>query len=105
MNLKHFFSLSSSTKVTSKTASFRKELLGEVQALQGKVGHTLTKLRMIGFIEVNGKRFEAKSDNGVIQPGVPVKIIGNAFGVLVVTPIKKLIQKRVLKVKGDSRQK
>ncbi len=93
MNLKHFFSLSPSPKVTSKSGSFRKELLGEVQALQGKVGHTLTKLRMIGFIEVNGKRFEAKSANGVIQPGVTVKVVGNAFGILIVKPIKKLLKR------------
>lgn len=75
----------------SQKGALHKELFCEVQALQGKVGHTLTKLKMVGFIEVNGKKFEAKSQVGIIQPGVTVQIVGNAFGVLVVQPIKQLM--------------
>ena len=89
MKLKNMFSRS--RVVPSQKGALHKELFCEVQALQGKIGHTLTKLKMIGFIEVNGKKFEAKSQVGIIQPGVTVQIVGNAFGVLIVQPIKHLM--------------
>ena len=89
MKLKNMFSRS--RVVPSRKGALHKELFCEVQALQGMVGHTLTKLKMVGFIEVNGKKFEAKSRVGIIQPGVTVQIVGNAFGILVVQPIKHLM--------------
>lgn len=67
------------------------DLLKEVQSLHGKIGHTLTKLKLVGFIEVNGRKFEAKSEHGIIQSGVPVRIIGSAFGILRVEPLERLL--------------
>ena len=92
MKSKSKFSFSRRSKQGANTSGeTRKDLLKEVQALQGKIGHTLTKLKLVGFVEVNGEKFEAKSESGIIQSGVPVRIIGSAFGILRVEPLKNLL--------------
>ncbi len=50
-------------------------------------GVTLTALGPSGYIEIDGKRLEAFSRSGFLEPNMPVKVIGTDNFRLIVTPI------------------
>jgi len=57
------------------------------QDLRGKLGHTVTRLKLCGFVEINGKRYEAISSNIALEKNTPVRVIGYCFGLLRVEPL------------------
>lgn len=59
----------------------------DLQALLGKVGTTVTKLRFCGIVEIEGKRFDAISKQTLVQKGERVQIVGHRFGLLLVKPL------------------
>lgn len=42
----------------------------------GSVGLTSTALAPTGYVEIDGRRHEAFSRSGFLEPGVPVKVVG-----------------------------
>ncbi len=59
----------------------------EQVAMIGKIGHTITPLKLCGFVEINGKRYEAMSTSISMKKNVPVKVVGQSFGLLKVEPL------------------
>ena len=54
------------------------------RAIVGRSGETLTTLAPSGFVQVDGQRYEAASQSGLIEPGVAVKVTGlNNFQLIV----------------------
>lgn len=53
----------------------------------GKVALTTTKLRLCGFIELDGEILEVMSTKGFISKGTPVRIIGQKLGQYLVEPL------------------
>ncbi len=54
----------------------------QLAALVGAEGTTLTTLRPIGFVRVNGLRLDAVAENGVIDEGVAITVIDSIDGQL-----------------------
>ncbi len=55
--------------------------------LRGKIGHTITRLKLCGFVEINGIRYEAMSNSIALEKNVPVRVTGHCFGLLKVEPL------------------
>lgn len=51
----------------------------------GTSGVTLTSMGPTGYVEIDGKRFEAFSRSGFLEPGVPVDVVGTDNFSLIVT--------------------
>ena len=66
------------TPVQSRVAALRK--------LIGKKGRTTTRLRLGGYIEVEGQVFEAMAQGRFINKDVLVRIVAVRFGTLWVVP-------------------
>ena len=58
----------------------------ELRMLIGKHGRTTTKLRLGGYIEVEGKEFEAIAQGQFIDKDVSVRVVSVRFGTLWVVP-------------------
>jgi len=69
------------------TSSENEAFTYHIRDMIGKIGHTLTQLKLCGYIEVDGVRFEAMS-NIALDKFVPVVITGYCFGLFRVEPIE-----------------
>lgn len=86
MKLFQFLGLSQSpTTSTEKNSTSKSE--PRMLPLLGKVAFTTTKLRLCGFIELDGKTLEVMSTKGFISKGTPVRIIGQTLGQYLVEPL------------------
>jgi len=55
----------------------------------GKTGVTVCELVPTGAVDVDGRRWEATSQSGLIPPGASVKIVAEEMGQLFVVPVPK----------------
>ena len=46
----------------------------ELNALQGMTGITLSMLRPMGKVEISGKSYHARCEDGYLEPGTPVRV-------------------------------
>ena len=53
----------------------RQERLDALQALMGKQGETITQLRPIGVVRIDGRRVDAMAESGVIGANKPVEVV------------------------------
>ena len=58
-----------------------------LKSVIGQRGRALTLLRPVGTCEFEGRRFECKSEQGVIQKGTEVEAVGLSDRTLVVRPV------------------
>jgi membrane-bound serine protease (ClpP class) len=56
----------------------------------GQTGITLTPLRPAGMCQIAGKRRNAVSEFGMIEPGMPVEVVGQNAGSLIVRSTRKI---------------
>ncbi len=61
----------------------RKELRQSI----GRLGKAATKLRLTGYVEIDGKRREAISTKIFVEKGRAIRVVGERFGRLLVEPI------------------
>jgi membrane-bound ClpP family serine protease len=52
----------------------RLERLGQLRQLIGAQGVTVTALRPIGTVRIDGRRIDAMAEAGVIEPGTPITV-------------------------------
>lgn len=57
------------------SAQSRAEELDERLALVGQTGETINELRPVGEVRIEGQRYEALAETGVIDPGVEVVVV------------------------------
>lgn len=53
----------------------RQERLHELQALIGKQGETVTQLRPVGVVRIDGSRIDAMAETGVIGANVRIEVV------------------------------
>jgi hypothetical protein len=56
----------------------------EREALGGRTGIALTQLRPVGTVELDGRRHEAASEEGLIEAGTTIEVVGSNNFVLIV---------------------
>lgn len=56
----------------------------ELSVTEGTVGVTVSALRPMGEVEVNGRRFEARADLGGLERGESVRVVGRSGRTLIV---------------------
>jgi len=59
--------------------------LAESAAVVGREGETLTPLAPTGYVVVDGRRYEAFSQSGLLPKGAPVRVVGLDTFRLIVT--------------------
>jgi len=52
----------------------RSERLSQIEELIGAEGMTLSALRPVGFVKINGQRVDAMAETGVIEANMPVVV-------------------------------
>ena len=62
-------------EATQKMHARQEAQLSELQALIGKRGETVTVLRPIGVVTIDGKRVDAMAESGTIEPNTAVEVI------------------------------
>lgn len=69
------------------TGSSRPEV-ADPAAVIGREAMAVTMLAPSGYVEVEGRRYEAASQSGLVQPGTRLRVVGVETFRLIVNPIK-----------------
>jgi len=65
----------SSEEAYEESERSRRMRMGELQALIGSEGVTVTPLRPVGFVRLQGHRIDAQAESGVIESNTPVIVV------------------------------
>ena len=71
----------------AKEAEAARQAKHHLKDMIGQQGLTVTELRPVGRIEVNGERHEAISESGIIDAGTPIEIVNAYDAQLKVRPV------------------
>lgn len=69
------------------TGSSRPEI-ADVAGVMGREVVAITTLAPTGYVELDGRRYEAASQSGLVQPGARLRVVGVETFRLLVNPIK-----------------
>ncbi|MEM6765185.1 MAG: hypothetical protein AAF824_18840 [Bacteroidota bacterium] len=87
MGLFSFFGFSSRKGKSNNPPGIISAQREELRQSKGRLGKAATKLRLTGYVLVDGKRREAISTKLFVEEGRAIRVVGERFGRLLVEPV------------------